>query len=509
MSIFFFSVHAAAADVTDWPQLLHHPVIKVSEAVSDMPQLTALASGARSACVRTVDREGRVTWIRLKGCGNHSQGITIRSAPEQGWRDLRGVAFQHTALFECYYTERLNFTMQQFGISSANRALGYFQYGKPDNEYLSSGASAVAAAFANNNAPTPCCVVMKTLGDRRLGSHVLAGIALILDRLVDVDSINVERLKALFPLTRSADVESPTGFVTTDVLMSDHQLAVAIMYFGGSIDNCNGLSFLEPRIPALFADALQTSAQALAERAPDAALLPDQFVQESKSFEPCDVRWATAWRETCDCLQLRLKRLQQRREAGETNLPAALAYLYARIGFECGRFLHVLHRQCGVSWGTYQDAMCHESQMHCNAHSNNMVLIPESEESNEQSSYLAFLDLDMAFDRTSFVDVQTGQLGCSAEAFEKLLGFEHVNFAEVLAGADASSGVPHDAEQRLQALPLGVRALQTVLTDTLIKAYLTAYENPRAVPHAFDQDLFAAGHAIMRLACIAQARFVA
>ena len=38
--------------------------------------------------------------------------------------------------------------------------------------------------------------------------------------------------------------------------------------------------------------------------------------------------------------------------------------------------LDALH-DAGISWGTYQDAMCAESQWHCNAHSNNMVVVPE------------------------------------------------------------------------------------------------------------------------------------
>ena len=161
-----------------------------------------------------------------------------------------------------------------------------------------------------------------------------------------------------------------------------------------------------------------------------------------------------------------------------------LPYLYARIGFECGRFAHLLHRVCGVSWGTYADAMCHDSQLHCNAHSNNMVLVPERQASDDadaaaaadadadaaadatsaatsathaasvtaagsassaasssasaaplapsaDSNYLAFLDLDMAFDRASYVDASTGAVGMAADAHRALLQLEHANFAEV------------------------------------------------------------------------------
>ena len=59
-----------------------------------------------------------------------------------------------------------------------------------------------------------------------------------------------------------------------------------------------------------------------------------------------------------------------------------------------------------------------------------------------------------------------------------------------------------------------MRLAHTVLLDTLVKAYLTAYTAPHATtalapPVPFDVDVHAAGHALMRLACIAQGQFVA
>jgi hypothetical protein len=58
-----------------------------------------------------------------------------------------------------------------------------------------------------------------------------------------------------------------------------------------------------------------------------------------------------------------------------------------------------------------------------------------------------------------------------------------------------------------------VQLFHAVLIDTLLHHYLGAYAAPTAdalvAPFAVDADLHAAGHAVMRLACIAQARFVA
>jgi hypothetical protein len=68
------------------------------------------------------------------------------------------------------------------------------------------------------------------------------------------------------------------------------------------------------------------------------------------------------------------------------------------------------------------------------------------------------------------------------------------------------------AKAQIRTQPESVRFLQMVLTDTLLKAYLSAYSADSAaslVPPPFDVDLHAGGHALMRLACIAQGRYVA
>jgi hypothetical protein len=58
-----------------------------------------------------------------------------------------------------------------------------------------------------------------------------------------------------------------------------------------------------------------------------------------------------------------------------------------------------------------------------------------------------YLDLDMAFDDATFVSVYgkgspKGAVGTLPEQHDQLLKREHVNFMEVLAGADSTSGVP-------------------------------------------------------------------
>ena len=220
--------------------------------------------------------------------------------------------------------------------------------------------------------------------------------------------------------------------------------------------------------------------------------------------------------------------------AGErANL--ALGYLYARIGHDCGAVLRGLHRE-QVSWGTYQDGMCLDGktvgnlgQYHCNAHSNNFVL--RSPKAGGEP-LVGFLDLDMAFDQEAYVDLTVEQAtppthdaanddgadagGSAVPSYAAgeqapsptassthalLLEREYVNLMEVLAGSDASNGVPQVALGEIERQPRACQVAGTALTDTLVLSYQAAYAGEAPlVP--FDAVLHRCAHALAQLAVI-------
>ena len=63
----------------------------------------------------------------------------------------------------------------------------------------------------------------------------------------------------------------------------------------------------------------------------------------------------------------------------------------------------------------------------------------------------------------------------SSAAHALLLEREYVNLMEVLAGADASNGVPQVALSEIERQSAAVQAAGTALTDTLVLAYQAAY----------------------------------
>jgi hypothetical protein len=77
-------------------QFLSKPVIKCLEQENTFTDGIAVASGRRSALLKS--KNG--TWYRLKGCGNNDEGFPIRLSrdADSTWQDVRGSAFPHTAV---------------------------------------------------------------------------------------------------------------------------------------------------------------------------------------------------------------------------------------------------------------------------------------------------------------------------------------------------------------------------------------------------------------------------
>ena len=270
----------------------------------------------------------------------------------------------------------------------------------------------------------------------------------------------------------------------------------------------HGLSWPDaPRAPALFARARGLGAL-LRETAPAPLGAAPERQWTRAGAAPMGPRWARAWSGACCELRGALDEL---RAAGRAH-ESVLGYLCERIGHESGALLRAMH-DARVSWGTYQDAMCADGQWHCNAHTNNLVALSPGEgaralaargEDGGAPPLLAYLDLDMAFSEANFVDVATGRVGAAAADFDRLLARERINFAEVLAGADASSGVPQVALAELDARPAALRGARNLLSDTLVRAYLEAYDE-RAPPPPCDPLLHRGAYAVMTLAIIVMA----
>ena len=129
----------------------------------------------------------------------------------------------------------------------------------------------------------------------------------------------------------------------------------------------------------------------------------------------------------------------------------------------------------------------------------------------------------MCFSNEDFVEIDPkargfGSVGQDEEIFALRLGFENVNFAEVVAGNDASSGVPPIAKEALRKHPRAVRLAQEVLCDVMMRGYLAGYyggygegaeSEGESQVVAAEAEMHACAMEVVKLALIKQADYLA
>ena len=94
------------------------------------------------------------------------------------------------------------------------------------------------------------------------------------------------------------------------------------------------------------------------------------------------------------------------------------------------------------------------------------------------------------------------------------ISFDKWTFAEVVAGNDASSGVPPIAKEALRKHHRAVRLAREVLCDVMMRGYLAGYygeeENEKeSQVVAADTEMHMAAMQIVKLALIKQADYLA
>jgi hypothetical protein len=496
------------------PDLLRLPLLKCPESES-IVTYTGIASGVRSGLVK-VDS----TWYRLKGCGNNADGFLMKvhclpatdgsGEKRPAWQELRGCAFPQTTSRELMITSQLSRVLEPQGVLSANTSVGFASYSHPLCPHIQ-----------------PTCIITETKGDRRFGTHVLAGVELILPLLLNIDAIDVSKLSSLFPEMRPGrESTTASDMVTTGSYMSDYLLGT---FTAGHDRDCKGLCWPDLERDGSTLANMISPEFALPFTVPevcscgDSVSYPCQWTREG----PIDMtdEWKAEWDITCNELKECLSRVAGVacaevspclvKDGSVAASSLVLGYLFSRCGYDAGRILRGIHGQ-RLSWGTYQDGLCRRDwdEWHCNAHANNLVVVPESSIPADHPgahSFLSFLDLDMAFAADDFIDVDTGAVGVSYEFFSNVQWKEHVSLMEVLAGSDSSTGVPKVAASVIAAQSNEVAIIKSSLYDTIIMGYLGGYmDDIEKFPvMVYDDNLQAAAHCVIRLAIIVMADYIA
>ena len=458
-----------------FPPMLAKPLVKVKvngTFASALPtgDVVAAASGIRSALVwrRRRRGEGGGVGYRLKGCGNGADGgFTLLPVEGRTGRVThRGCGFGSTAMAEV----RMCAEMQRAGVEVGNFPVGVWVYDGPRPPVAPvSGGGGEKTPLRPPPPPPPltfalkndqkCCGLFRTVGDRRAGDHLIAGLTKLFPRMVPAACLSAA--------LRPAILRSRGGGGEDEELMPTDTLAAC------------GLPVSSPA--AGLGGALR--------EAPPAAGLGCG----GSSGERFDLVWNLA----VERLHCRLEACK-RAAGGGGAVPSVLLHVLERVGWECGEAMRRMQAG-GLSWGTFTDDL----GTHCNAHANNMVVKPVTLLGDGPSgTLLAALDFDMAFDRGSWVGGGGGDSAgggfATFDSFDDVVLFEQTNgMRQALAGSNFSStGVANDAADGLpEGYPQDV--LCAAVHDTLVAAFDAGLEGK---PSPYRPEMAPAVHAVVLLA---------
>eukprot|EP00930_Biecheleria_cincta_P096701 TRINITY_DN88510_c0_g1_i1.p1 TRINITY_DN88510_c0_g1~~TRINITY_DN88510_c0_g1_i1.p1 ORF type:complete len:962 (+),score=135.46 TRINITY_DN88510_c0_g1_i1:366-3251(+) len=428
----------ASESASRWPmELKCMPLMKVqrsSLAALAPSSLCGVASGIRSALVRS---QGK--WWRLKGCGNRDEGFPLEAKGDRGELNIRGCCFRHTADTELRMTALAVEALNAANLDCANKAVGSYRY-TSDPEW-----------------PLPqlerFCAVFETLGNARLGDHLLAGLLKLLPHLVPLPKHGFSALRTAIAVGRGAEPGKEL-FATADLV-------------------CCGMATAD------VAGQLSLAKVSLEEVVPPTASSETGVtlaipIDLQEIWDGARERLVANWDAPC--------------AAGEASL---LLWLAWRLGWECGATLRALHAS-GISWGTYPDAM----GIHCNAHVNNLVVKPPR--AGRSNTFLAALDFDMAFTREVFVpEACKSHSNMGLDSFDGVLAFEvAMGMQTVLSGSDfTSTGVSNSVQ-----VPESHKALEIAMRDTLVTACDAAYIGGEDSHPLRSSAMQAVAHDLIRIA---------
>eukprot|EP00744_Colponema_vietnamica_P008482 GILI01012097.1.p1 GENE.GILI01012097.1~~GILI01012097.1.p1 ORF type:complete len:760 (+),score=148.53 GILI01012097.1:122-2401(+) len=156
---------------TIYAEVLKTPLLK-----TPCGELVAIRSGMRSALIY---RHG--SWFRLKGCGNTVQGFPLRPSqfPPDA-REIRGCQFEATAAREMHMSALIHAVLSQQGLGACgNKPVGVWQYPSSSPPQLQDDPFCSSLQWDLPSLPK-FCGVFETLGEKRLATHLLSGLEMLL-----------------------------------------------------------------------------------------------------------------------------------------------------------------------------------------------------------------------------------------------------------------------------------------------------------------------------------------
>ena len=440
--------------------ILGQPLIKAKE-IKDYPGFKCIISGHRSALIK--DPKTGI-FYRLKGCGNDELGFNIQKTEGVIVEIVtRGSQYDSTCFRELYYSEKVDENLKKINIRCANLPVGFWKYGKDLHILPKENIKKEDIPNLENQMPEvdKYCGIFHTLGDKRLRTHLLCGFEKILETIatlcVSKKLINEELLneiKKIFPATRLPDkIET---FKT--------------IKFFGPLNTTIDEWVKKPVYEQKHYDAIISVDQLKKEINENKNL--KIFIDQTENYDEIINLLSENLSEKHKLMTKKIIENMKKEQANGKKFFSTLLNIYIRIGYEVGKIKRLM-QDANINWGSYIDR---GSSYHCNAHSNNLVVLPQGND-----SLLSPLDLDLAFSKEKMIIINKdcptyGQQDLSY--WDNYINAEFVDLSLNLCGAeDYNFQFEKNKNKNPDSLESKTKnAIRFLLCDCMLENYMKGYD---------------------------------
>ena len=476
--------------------ILSQPLIKAKE-IKDYPYYKCIISGHRSAVIK--DPKTGV-YYRLKGCGNDELGFNIKKTEGVMVEIVtRGSQYDSTCFRELFYSEKADENLKKLNFRCANYPIGFWKYGKDLHILPKENIKNEDLPKLENQMPEvdKYCGIFRTLGDKRLRTHLLCGLEKILEvistictskQLINEEIMN--EIKKIYPQNRlpnEFETYKTIKFFGPDPKISYEEWYKKPVYEKKHYDSIISCEILKKEIKEnknlkIFIDTCENYDELY-------TLLSEKLSEKHKTMAKNII-----------------DKMKNDQKNGKKFFETLLN-IYIRIGYEVGKIKRCF-QDANINWGSYVDR---GASYHCNAHSNNLVILPQGNE-----TLLSPLDLDLAFGKDKMIVINKecptfGQHDLSY--WDNYLNAEFVDLSLNLCGAeDYNFDFDKNKNKNPDSFEIKVRnVIKYLLCDCMLENYMKGFDSipsPDVINEKeLKEDNFL--HNIIKLALIATAEDIA
>ena len=476
--------------------ILSQPLIKAKE-IKDYPYYKCIISGHRSAVIK--DPKTGV-YYRLKGCGNDELGFNIKKTEGVMVEIVtRGSQYDSTCFRELFYSEKADENLKKLNFRCANYPIGFWKYGKDLHILPKENIKIEDLPKLENQMPEvdKYCGIFRTLGDKRLRTHLLCGLEKILEvistictskQLINEEIMN--EIKKIYPQNRlpnEFETYKTIKFFGPDPKISYEEWYKKPVYEKKHYDSIISCEILKKEIKEnknlkIFIDTCENYDELY-------TLLSEKLSEKHKTMAKNII-----------------DKMKNDQKNGKKFFETLLN-IYIRIGYEVGKIKRCF-QDANINWGSYVDR---GASYHCNAHSNNLVVLPQGNE-----TLLSPLDLDLAFGKDKMIVINKecptfGQHDLSY--WDNYLNAEFVDLSLNLCGAeDYNFDFDKNKNKNPDSFEIKVRnVIKYLLCDCMLENYMKGFDSipsPDVINEKeLKEDNFL--HNIIKLALIATAEDIA